>query len=132
MARSFSRQSGWHGCLVQAVQGGLHPGAIGEHRAAPRLIGGIIQIRPDHLGERHGAVVDGFEQLIDDRHRWRFEWRHAGPIKDEPATRSREQGENDGMLAENVSLEDFGGVVIELEHGGIQRQHVLGRGLDRA
>jgi len=121
-----------HWCLVQALQGGLHPGAIGEHRAAPRLIGGIIEIRPHDLGERHGAMVDGFEQLIDDRHRWRLERRHARPIKNEPAARAREQAENDGMLAQNVLLEDFGSVVIELEHSGIQRQNAFRRSLGRA
>ena len=38
-----------------------------------------------------------------------------------------EQPEDDRVLAQDVLLEDFGGVAIELEHAGVERQHVLGR-----
>jgi hypothetical protein len=31
------------------------------------------------------------------------------------------------MLAQQIALKDLAGVAIELEHAGIERQHVLGR-----
>ncbi len=31
------------------------------------------------------------------------------------------------MLAQDIVLEDFCGVAVEVEHAGVERQHVLGR-----
>ena len=31
------------------------------------------------------------------------------------------------MLAQDVLLEDLCGVAVEVEHAGVQRQHILGR-----
>ena len=117
-----------HRRRIQAVQGGLHPAAIGQHRAAPGLVGGIVQIGPDHLGQRHRAVTDRLQQLIDDRHRRRLERRLAGPIEDEPPAGAGEQAQDDRVLGQNVLLEDLGSVAIELEHAGVERQHILVRG----
>ena len=121
-----------HRRRVEAIQRRLHPAAIGEHRAAPGLIIGIVQIWPDHFGQRHRAVADGFQQLIDDRHRRRIERRLAGPIKNEPAAGSGKQAEDDRVLGENILLEDFGRIAIKLEHAGIERQHVLRCGFSRS
>src|SRR5260370_21085593 len=45
----------------------------------PRQVAWTIQIGNDHFGQRHGAVADGFEQLIDDRHPRRVDL-FLGPI----------------------------------------------------
>jgi hypothetical protein len=74
-------------------------------------------------------VADRLEQLIDDRHLRRVERRLAGTIKDQPSARTGEQAKDDGMLAENVLLKDLRRVAVELEHAGVERQHVLGRHL---
>ena len=103
MVRLLSRHSGRHRRGVEAVQSGLHAAAVGQHRAAPGLVGGIVEIRPHHLGQRHRAVADRLQQLIDDRHRWRIERRHAGPIEDEAPAGAREQAEDDRMLAPGCS-----------------------------
>ncbi len=110
---------------VEAVERRLHAAAIGEQRGAPGLIGGIVDIRGDHLAHRHGAVPDRLQQLIDDRHLRRVERRHAGPVQDEASARAREQAENDGMLAQDVALKDLGGIAVELEHRAVERQDVV-------
>jgi hypothetical protein len=35
------------------------------------------------------------------------------------------------MLAQDIVLEDLGGVAIQFEHAGIERQHVFGRDIGR-
>jgi hypothetical protein len=65
-------------------------------------------------------VPDGFQQLIDDRHRWGLERRHTGLIENEPATRAGEKCQYNRMLGQDPVLEDLGGVAVQLEHRGIQ------------
>jgi hypothetical protein len=77
-------------------------------------------------------VSDGLQQLVDDRNLRRFERRHVGPVEDEPAARAREQAKDHRMLAEEVSLKDSGCVAVELEHHGVERQHVLVGDVGRA
>ena len=118
---------GLHRGRVEAVERRLHAAAIGEHRAAPGLVRGIVHIGADDLRQRHGGVADRLDQLVDDRHLRRFERRLAGTVQDQPAAGAGEQPEDDRVLAQNVLLEDFRGVAIQLEHAGVERQHVLGR-----
>ena len=47
--------------LIETIERRFHPAAIGEHAAAPGLVGGVIEIRAHHLGQCHGAVADGFQ-----------------------------------------------------------------------
>ena len=35
------------------------------------------------------------------------------------------------MVAEKILLKDFGGVTVQFEHGGVERQHVFGRDVSR-
>jgi hypothetical protein len=66
-AMLFSRMT-WlrrHGSRVEAVDRGFPARAIGGHRAAPGLVVGIVEIRRHDLGQRHRAVADRLEQLID-------------------------------------------------------------------
>jgi hypothetical protein len=93
------------------------------------LIGGIVEVGTHDLGQRHRAVADGFQQLIDDRDGRRLERGHARPVENEPPARPREQAEDHGVLAQDISLEDLGCVAVELEHPGVERQHVIGRRL---
>jgi hypothetical protein len=56
----------------------------------------------------------------------------AGPIQNEPPAGAGEQAKDDGMLTENVALEDFGRIAVQLEHAGVECQHVLGSGFGGA
>ena len=131
MIRLFSRHSSRHRSQIETIERRFHPTAIGEHAAAPGLVGRVIEIRAHHLGQRHGAVADGFQQLIDDRDRRGIERRLAGPIENEAPARAREQAEDHGVLAQDISFEHPGGVAVQLEHPGIERQHVVGGSLRR-
>jgi hypothetical protein len=111
---------------VQAVERRLHPAAVGQHRAAPGLILGIVDIGPDHLRQRHRAVADRLQQLIDDRHLRRLNRRHSRAVEDQLAAGAGKQAEDHRMLAQDILLKDFGGVAIQFEHPGVECQHVLG------
>jgi hypothetical protein len=50
-------------------------------------------------------------------------------MEDEAPAGTREQGEDDGMLGEDIPLEHAGSIAVELEHAGVERQYVLGGGL---
>ena len=88
----------------KSVERGLHARAIGGHRAAPGLVVRIVEIRRHDLGQRHRAVADRLEQLIDDGHRGRLEPSHARPIEDEAAAGAREQFQDYRMVLENIAL----------------------------
>ena len=120
-----------HGSGVEPVDRGFRPRAIGGHRAAPGLIGGIVEVRRHDFGQRHRTVADRLEQLIDDGHRGRLERSHARPIEDEAPPGAREQSQDHRMVLEYIRLKHLRRVVIELEHHGIERQHVLRRGVGR-
>jgi len=77
-------------------------------------------------------VPNRLHELILDRHRRRFERRLARPVKDEAATGTGEQAEDDRMVIHQVLAENRAGRAIQLEHHGVEREHVLGRGLGRA
>jgi len=70
-------------------------------------------------------VTDGFEQLVDDRHRRRVERLLARAIEDEAAAGAGEQAEDDRMLRQNGLLEFLPGIAVELEHRGVELQDVL-------
>ena len=121
-----------HRRCVETIQRGLHPAPVRQHRAAPRLIAGIVHVGPDHLGQRHRAVADRFQKLVGDRHLRRLERRHAGTIEDEAAARAREEAEDDRMPGKNVRPEHLARVTVQLEHGCIERHHVPVCGIDGA
>jgi hypothetical protein len=77
-------------------------------------------------------VPDGLQQLIDDGNLRRIQRRHPGPIQNKPPTGAGEQAENDRMFTENILLKNPGGVAVQLEHHGVERQHILGRDISRA
>ncbi len=122
---------GGHRGRVEAIQRRLHAAAIGQHRPAPGLVGRVVEIGADHLGQGHGAVADRFHELVGHRDLRRLERRLARPIEDEASARAREQPENHRVFAQNVLPEHLGGVAIELEHHGVECEHILGRGLGR-
>jgi hypothetical protein len=62
---------------------------------------------------------------MDHRHRRRLERSLVGPIQDESPAGAGKQAEDNGVLAENVVLKDFGRIAVKLEHADIERQHVL-------
>ena len=105
ISRLLFRQSAGMSVMLDAVQRRLHPRAIGQHRGEPGLVGGIVEIGPDHLGQRHRAVPDRFQELIGDRHRRRFDRRHARAIEDEPTAGSGEQRQDHRMAGEDVFFE---------------------------
>ena len=95
MLRTSARHSAGIAVGSSAVERRLHPAAKALQRAAPGLIRRLVEIRAHHLGQSHRAVADGFQQLIDDRHRGRFERCLSGPIEDEAAAGAAEQAEDD-------------------------------------
>ena len=129
--------AGWppvvvHRGRVKTVERGLHAVPVRRQRATPSQIVGTIQIGNDHFGQRHGAVADGFEQLIDDRNRRRVDRRHPGAIEDELSAGPREQPEDERMPSQDVLLEHLPGIAVKLEHGGVELQDIPGPDLGGA
>ena len=117
----------FHRGRVEAIERRLHAAAIGQHRAAPGFVVGIVDIGADDLRQRHRAVADRLQQLIDHRHLRRVQRRLPGPVQDHPSAGTREQAEDHRMLVQDVLLEDLCCIAIELEHAGVERQHIPGR-----
>ncbi len=70
-----------------------------------------------------------FSQLIYDRHRGRLERRHAGPIQDKAPACAREQTKYHRMFGQDIVFENVERIIVQLEHAGIQREHVFRRGV---
>ena len=121
-----------HRCRVKAVERGLHSVAVRRQRRTPSQVVWAVQIGNDHFAQRHGAVSDGLEQLINDRHRRRVNRLHPGSIEYKPSSRAREQSEDKRVLGKNVLLEDLPGIAVELEHRRVELQDVFGPDFGRA
>ncbi len=72
----------------------------------------------------------GLEQLVNNRDAWRLQRRMAGAVEREFAAGAGEERQYHGMVVENVFAKDQGRVVVKLEHGLVERQHI--RVLNRA
>ena len=121
-----------HRRRIEAIERGLHSAAVGGERATPSQVVRAAQIGNEDFRQRHRAVSDRLQQLIDERNRRRVDRRHAGAIKDKTSAGAGKQPEDDRVLGQDVLFENLPGVAVELEHGGVELQDVLGADLGRA
>ena len=110
---------------VQAFQGGLTARPEDLHRAVPRLVRGVGQVRGHELINGHAAVGDRFGELIDDGHRLGDQRFVAGAIEDHPAAALAEKGEDDRHPLAHVPLVLGQRALVNVHHGRVEDQDVL-------
>ncbi len=110
---------------VQAFEGGLTARSEDLHRAMPRPVGGIGQVRSHELINGHAAVRYRFRELIDDGHRRGDERFVARAIENHSAAALAEKGQDDRHPITHVPLILRQGPFVDVHHRRVEGQDVL-------
>ncbi len=110
---------------IQAFQGRLTACSKDAHRAMPRLVGGVAEVRGHNLINGHAAVRNRFGKLIDDGHRRGDRRFLPGAIEDHPAAALAEKGQDDRHSVTHVPLVLGQRALVDVHHRRVERQHVL-------